>query len=225
MSNTTLLEISQMQDQAWINGDVHCIVDVQQPKMSKAGRPFYPIKLTDPDDASAPVIDTTVFQDPSKFHGKICVLSGKGNKKTSFNNNPQVAVGKNGFFKIVGEAAPSTPAPVARGVMPVAQAPRPTAPTNAVNTTISARPAFSADGAKTGGCVARAMEAIAHSGVEVTEDDIVLYAGMFLRATSRLEKGEWAQQAAQPVKRPQAGPNGQVNVDESDFDEANPPPF
>jgi hypothetical protein len=217
MSNTTLLEISQMQDDTWINGDVHCIVDVQQPKMSKAGKPFYPLLLTDPDDASAPAVSTTAFQDHSKFHGKICVLTGKGNKKTSYNGKAQIGIGKQGYFKIVGDAAPSMPAPLPRGAV-LQQGPRPDAPTAAAP--LRHAPTSTVNGQSIGMAVKEAHLSILKSGQPLTEDAIVALAGIFLRASSRLERGEHMQQASQPVKRPQAGPGGQAspppqeNIDE-----------
>lgn len=219
MSNTTLLEISTMADEAWINNDVHCIVDVQQPRMSKGGKPFYPIKLTDPDDASAPVISTTVFQDPSKFHGKVCVLSGKGNKKTSYNNNAQIAVGKNGFFKIVGDAAPSAPAPLPRqpqGVAASQQAPRPAAPAPLPPN----RPVSTVNGQSVGMAINNANLHLMHYNIALNDDTLWDAAKIFLRVSGRFERGEHMQQSEQPVKRPVPGPNGQVA--ESDFDEQVP---
>lgn len=216
MSNTTLLEISQMQDEAWINGDVHCIVDVQQPKMSKAGKPFYPIKLTDPDDASAPVISTTVFQDPSRFHGKVCVISGKGNKKTSYNGNAQIAVGKNGFFKIVGDAAPSTPAPVARGAIAPAQnvpSGRVTSPLSAPSH-IPSRPLSTVNGQSVGMAINNANLHLMHYNIALTEESLWEAAKVFLRISGRFERGEHMQQSEQPVCRPQPGPGGSVAMDE-----------
>lgn len=214
MSNTTLLEISTMPDEAWINSDVHCIVDVQQPRMSKAGKPFYPIKLTDPDDASAPVINTTVFQDPSKFHGKVCVLSGKGNKKTSYNNNAQIAVGKNGFFKIVGDAAPSTPAPVARGA--AASAPRPTAPAPIAAT--RAATMSTVNGQTVGMAINNANLHLMHHNIMLSEESLWEAAKVFLRVSGRFERGEHMQQAEQLVRRPQPGPNGAVDTSGPDED-------
>jgi hypothetical protein len=208
MSNViTLSQVAAMQDDAWLNDPVHAVLSVTAQRTSKAGKPFWSAVLTDPNDPSAPTVATTFFADPSRYNGQLVSIEGKGSKKGSYNGKPQINIGKTAFVKVLGAAGATAPTPAASRTF----IPPPAASS-------IARPAYSADGAKTGGCVARAMEAIAYMQEQVTEDSIVQYAGMFLRATTRLEQGEWAQQAAQPVKRPQPGPGGSVNTDDSPED-------
>jgi hypothetical protein len=196
-NNITLAQVAAMADDAYINDPVHCILQVTAQKTSKAGKPFWPCSLTDANDPSSPVLTTTFFADPSRYSGKLVSIEGKGNKKTSYNGKAQINMGKTAFVKVLGDAGNSAPVPAQTTMQRLTPTPAATS-----------RPAFSADGAKIGGCVARAGEYITASNVELTEDEVVRVAGIFLRATTRLEQGEWAQQATQPVRRPQAGLGG-----------------
>lgn len=214
-NNITLAQVASMADDAWINDPVHCILQVQSQKTSKAGKPFWPCSLTDANDPSSPVLTTTLFADPSRYSGKLVSLEGKGNKKTSYNNKAQINMGKAGFIKVLSDANGAAPQ-AAQHSPPVPNAtPQPTrtTPVNVVN------------GQSIGMAVKEAHLSILKSGQPLTEDAIVSLAGIFLRASSRLERGEHMQQASQPVKRPQPGANGQVQNNESDFDESNQPPF
>lgn len=203
-NNITLAQVAAMADDAWINSPVQCLFRITKQGTAKtSGKPYWQAELTDPNDSSCPVVSTMLMNDPSRYDGKLVSIEGKGSKKGSFKDKPQFNIGRQAFLKIIGDADPSTPTHVAGGNAPAA--PRPAAPQ-------ASRPAFSADGAKIGGCVARACEALIAEGTPITEDSIVEVAGIFLRAITRLEQGEWAQQASKPVSRPQPGPNGSVNT-------------
>lgn len=212
-NNITLAQVAAMADDAWINGPVQCVFRITKQGTAKAsGKPYWQADLTDPNDPSCPVVSTMLMSDPSRYDGKLVSIEGKGSKKGSFKDKPQFNIGRQAFLKVVGDAAGA-----AQASAPSAQStPRPSlAPASAS----SSRPAFSADGAKIGGCVARAGEYITASNVDLTEDEVVRVAGIFLRATTRLEQGEWAK-SNQPVQRPRPGPGGQAfpppeeNIDE-----------
>lgn len=211
-NNITLAQVAAMADDAWINGPVQCVFRITKQGTAKtSGKPYWQADLTDPNDPSCPVVSTMLMNDPSRYDGKLVSIEGKGSKKGSFKDKPQFNIGRQAFLKVVGDAGAIAPAQNlgAGRVSPERQA-----PANG-----PARPAFSADGAKIGGCVARAGEYITASNVDLTEDEVVRVAGIFLRATARLEQGEWAQKS-QPVRRPQPGPGGQAfpppqeNIDE-----------
>lgn len=216
-----------MQDGAWINGDVRVLVDVQQSRNSKSGKPFWPILLTDPDDPSAPQLPSTVFADPSRYHGRVCIISGKGNKKGSYGNKPQIEIGKQGFIQVVdfnqpapqlGQAYPPQPQPQQQVYQqqprPVPQPapqlpPRPPAPSIVNGQTI-------------GLAMNNAHLHMMKYGIELNEESLVAIAGVFLRSAARLERGEHMQQvlatAPIPRQKPIPGPDGSVNTDGADTD-------
>jgi hypothetical protein len=211
-NNITLAQVAAMADDAWINSPVQCVFRITKQGTAKtSGKPYWQAELTDPNDPSCPVVSTMLMNDPTRYDGKMVSIEGKGSKKGSFKDKPQLNIGRQAFLKIVGDAGGAAIAPAQN--QPAGRVATPSAPQ-------APRPAFSADGAKIGGCVARAGEYITASNVELTEDEVVRVAGIFLRATTRLEQGEWAQQANQSVRRPQPGPGGQAfpppqeNIDE-----------
>ncbi len=205
-NNITLAQVAAMADNAYINEPVVCLVRVTKQGTGKtSGKPYWQAELTDPNDPSCPTVSTMFSVDPSKYNGQIVSIEGRGNKKTSYQDKPQFGIGRQAFLKIVGG---STPPPVPHSA-PSGPAPSRSAPVNVVN------------GQSIGMAVKEAHLSILKAGAELTEDLLVAKAGIFLRASSRLERGEHMQQAAQPVKRPAPGPNGQVA--ESDFEESEIP--
>lgn len=213
-NNITLAQVAAMADDAWINGPVQCVFRITKQGTAKtSGKPYWQADLTDPNDPSCPVVSTMLMNDPSRYDGKLVSIEGKGSKKGSFKDKPQFNFGRQAFLKVVGDAGAVAPAqnqPSGRVTPPSSQQ--------------ASRPAFSADGAKIGGCIARAGEYITASNAELTEDEVVRVAGIFLRATTRLEQGEWAQQSQQPVQRPRPGPNGQAfPPSEQDFEPSDAP--
>lgn len=217
MSRTTLGQIAAMADDTWINDPFDALLTITKQATSRAGKAFWQCELTDPNDPSAPPVSVSLFQDPGRYHGQVVEIGGNGNKKGSYSGRPQINVGRQCIIRVTGPSAgpqqyappPQAPRQAPAQHQPAGQIP-PRAPVPPIP---PPRPAYSADGAKIGGCVARAMEAISYLQEQVTEENIVQHAGTFLRATGRLEKGEWAL-----PERPRPGPNGQVQTDPQQSD-------
>lgn len=206
-----------MADDTWINDPFDALLTITKQATGRSGKTFWQCELSDPNDPSAPPVSVSLFQDPGRYHGQVVEIGGNGNKKGSYNGRPQINVGRQCIIRVTGQAqapqyAPATP-PQRPAAPPPAQYQQPAPPRPPIPPIPQPRPAFSADGAKIGGCVARAMEAISYLQEPVTEENIVQHAGTFLRATGRLEKGEWAL-----PERPRPGPNGQVQTDPQQAD-------
>lgn len=204
MSNTTLAQVASMPDETWINDPVQCLLTIVKQGTSKSGRPYWNTELTDPNDPSCQPVSAAFFADPARYNGQIVEIGGKGNRKGSYSGKAQINIGKTGIVKVIGASNSSA---TQQAPAPPPTHPARTAPVNTVN------------GQSIGMAVKEAHLSILKSGEALTEDAIVEKAGIFLRASSRLERGEHMQQSSQQRLRPQPGPGGSVKVEESDFNE------
>jgi hypothetical protein len=99
---TSLSEISDLADNAWINGSFRAIVT--RTKASTGGKTPGRAVLVDPDNAAITTESCWWGRDPSPLEGKLVSFAGAGMKKTSYKDKAQVNVNEKSKIDVFQEA-------------------------------------------------------------------------------------------------------------------------